>query len=77
MGTKLNADKDAEKRSHMLLAGPKLLFTNVKIFNQVWRCMPMIPVLRRLRKEDCEFEASLGNTERPCLKKKKKRKKEV
>jgi hypothetical protein len=37
----------------------------------------MIPVLRRLRKEDCEFEASLGNTERPCLKKKKKRKKEV
>jgi hypothetical protein len=26
----------------------------------VWRCSPVIQVLRRLRQEDCEFEASLS-----------------
>lgn len=29
---------------------------------------PTIPALRRLRQEDCEFEASLSSTVRPCLK---------
>jgi hypothetical protein len=34
--------------------------------------MPAIPVPRRLRQEDHEFEASLGCIVRSCLKKKKK-----
>lgn len=28
----------------------------------------IIPTFRRLRKENCEFEAHLGNLVRPCLK---------
>jgi hypothetical protein len=32
----------------------------------------VITALRRLRQEDCEFEATLGDTARFCLKKKKK-----
>jgi hypothetical protein len=35
----------------------------------------MMPVLGRLRKEDIECEASLGHIARPCLKRKKKKKK--
>jgi hypothetical protein len=35
--------------------------------------VPAIPVFRRLRQKEHEFEASLGYTERPCLKKKKKK----
>jgi hypothetical protein len=31
--------------------------------------MPIIPVLRKLRWEDCEFEASLSYIVRHCLKK--------
>jgi hypothetical protein len=33
--------------------------------------MLVIAAFRKLRQEDCEFEASLGSTERPCLKKSK------
>jgi hypothetical protein len=29
--------------------------------------MAIIPAFRRLRQEDCKFEASLGYTVRPCL----------
>jgi hypothetical protein len=39
-------------------------------------CTPIIPALRRLRKEDHEFKASwllVGYTVRPCLKKKKQK----
>jgi hypothetical protein len=31
--------------------------------------MPVIPVLRRLRQENCEFDVNLGNIVRLCLKK--------
>jgi hypothetical protein len=37
--------------------------------------MSVIPAFRRLRQEDCEFEASLGYIARPNLKIKKKKKK--
>jgi hypothetical protein len=33
--------------------------------------MPVIPALRRLKQEDCEFKASLSYIVRLCLKKKK------
>jgi hypothetical protein len=31
--------------------------------------MPVIPGLRKLRLENCEFEGSLGSRVRPCLQK--------
>jgi hypothetical protein len=36
--------------------------------------IPVIPALRRLRQEDCELEASLGDVVRLCLKTKTKTK---
>jgi hypothetical protein len=56
-----------------------------KIISQAWWYLPVIPALRRQKQEDCQFEASLVYTVRPCLKKqtnkalppqKKERKKE-
>ena len=41
--------------------------------SQVWWCTPVIPVLGRLRQEDCRFKASLGNLVRPHFKIKIKR----
>jgi hypothetical protein len=38
---------------------------------QMWWCTPVIPALRRLRQEDQEFEASLGNIVRTVSKPKK------
>jgi hypothetical protein len=37
--------------------------------------MPIIPALRRLRQENCKFEASLSYTVRPYLKNKQTNKK--
>jgi hypothetical protein len=46
-----------------------LKFNNVK--SKARWFMPLLP--ERLRKKDCEFEASLGYIARLCLKKKKKK----
>jgi hypothetical protein len=43
----------------------------VKFHGQMWWCMPVILVLGRLRQEDHEFQASLGDKERLVSKKKK------
>jgi hypothetical protein len=43
---------------------------NVDARSRVWHCTPIIPALRKVRQEDCEFKASLGYTAKPCFKKK-------
>jgi hypothetical protein len=35
--------------------------------------VPIIPALRKLRQEECEFEASLGCVAKHCFKKKEKK----
>jgi hypothetical protein len=44
--------------------------------SHAYQHMPEIPVHRRLRKEDSEFETRLGYTARPCHKNVRKKKKE-
>jgi hypothetical protein len=41
---------------------------------QMWRCTFVIPVLGRLRQEECAFETSLGYITQHCPKRKKVRK---
>jgi hypothetical protein len=43
---------------------------NYKLVYWAWLYMPVILPLRKLRQEDCEFQASLGYIMRPCVKKK-------
>jgi hypothetical protein len=38
--------------------------------SQVWWYTPVIPALRSLEEEDCEFKPSLGYITLPCLKSK-------
>jgi hypothetical protein len=45
--------------------------------NRAWMCSPAIPVLERLRGEDCRFEASLEYMVRPHLKKQTKKWKSI
>jgi hypothetical protein len=40
----------------------------------MWWHIPVIPALRRMRQEYCEFKTIPGYIVRPCLKKTKKRK---
>jgi hypothetical protein len=44
------------------------------MFSQVWRRMPIIPTLRRLRQEDCCVQGSLRYTEGDLPQDKKKEK---
>jgi hypothetical protein len=39
--------------------------------------MPAIPVLKRLRQEDCEFKGSVAYIVRPSFKKKKKKERKL
>jgi hypothetical protein len=50
-----------------MLRGLKVLLKNIPLAR--WWCTLVIPALRRLRQEACEFEVSLGYIARPCLKK--------
>jgi hypothetical protein len=43
-----------------------------ELTEDLWWYMPVIPALRRLRKEDHVFQVSLGYAARPCLKKTEK-----
>jgi hypothetical protein len=46
------------------------LFFKMFLMSQAWWHIPVIPVLKRLRQEDHEFETSLSYTDRLCLKNK-------
>jgi hypothetical protein len=46
-------------------------FSTHRFKKQMWWCTSVISALGRLRQKDHVFEASLGYTKRPCLKKEK------
>jgi hypothetical protein len=76
-------DCGRRKETRILSFGHLLLLPTSKNFIAgekkylVWWCMPIIPAFRQMKQEDHKFEASLGYTTRPCLKREnnKKRKK--
>jgi hypothetical protein len=50
----------------------QLRYRQKQSMNWTRSCTPITAALRRLRQEDCEFEATLGYTVRTCLKKTKR-----
>jgi hypothetical protein len=44
---------------------------------QLWWHRPIIAVRRRLRQEEFKFQASMGYTKRPCLKKTRQNKRNI
>jgi hypothetical protein len=57
-----------ENRTILLHLNHSLFITTMtNKCSQVGWCTPVIPALRRLRHEDCKFEASLSYKSSPCF----------
>jgi hypothetical protein len=55
------------------LQQPQSLGSRRKVSSWMWWCLSVIPALRRLRQENCEFEGSLGYITKLYLQKQKRR----